>query len=153
MAVGRCWRRATARIPGFAPLREEDVLLVGARDLTPEQAAVLDDAALTWLPPARLRRPGEVAAALDALAERVDGLHFHVDLDVHDPSIAPANGYAAPDGLSAADVLEVLALAALRRPVVSATLASFDPDYDVDGRMLATGLELLEALAGAAGPN
>jgi arginase len=90
---------------------------------------------------------------LDALAGRVDVLHFHVDLDVHDPSIAPANGYAAPDGLSADDVLAVLALAAERLPVVSGTLASYDPAYDVEGRMLETGLNLLVALADAASPS
>jgi arginase len=152
MAVGRCWPQATARVPGFTPLREEDVLLVGARDLTPDQAAVLEGAALTWLPPDRVRRPGEVAAALDALAARVDVLHFHVDLDVHDPSIAPANGYAAPDGLSAAEVIEVLALAAERRPVVSGTLASWDPSLDVDHRMRDTALDLLAAIAAVAAP-
>ena len=153
MVVGRCWRAATARVPGFAPLPERDVVLVGARDLTAPQAEVLERSALTWLSPAQARDPDAVAAALDALAARVDVLHFHVDLDVHDPSIAPANGYAAPDGLAAEDVLRVLRLAADRVPVVSGTLASYDPSYDVDGRMRDTGLALLQALAGIATPG
>jgi arginase len=41
MVVGRCWRAATARLPGFAPVPEEDVILLGARDLTDEQGPCL----------------------------------------------------------------------------------------------------------------
>src|SRR5919206_542383 len=33
IAGGRCWA-AAARIPGFVPLPERDVVLLGARDLT-----------------------------------------------------------------------------------------------------------------------
>ncbi|MGY1720680.1 arginase family protein [Blastococcus sp. SYSU DS0552] len=152
MAVGRCWRGATARLPGFAPLPEDDVLLVGARDLTAEQTEVLAGSGLTWLRPEVARRPEAVAAALDALAARVEVVHFHVDLDVHDPSIAPANGYAAPDGLTAQEVLGVLRLAAERLSVVSGTLASFDPAYDPDGCMRAVALQLLTALAEVTAP-
>jgi arginase len=152
MAVGRAWRGATAGIPGFVPLDETDVLLVGARDLTHPQAAVLQRSGIGWLRPDDARRPSVVSSALDALASRVDVLHLHVDLDVHDPSIAPANGYAAPDGLSAGEVLDVLRLAAERRPVVSGTLASYDPAYDGDGRMRDTALDLLALLASVAAP-
>jgi arginase len=71
-----------------------------------------------------------------------------VDLDVYDPSIAPANGYAAPDGLLAADVLRIARQAAARVPVGSATLASYDPSYDPAGRLRDTALDLLETLPG-----
>ena len=152
IVVGRCWRALAAGVPGFAPLPERDVVLIGARDLSDAQADVLDRSALTWVRPDRARRPQDVAVALDRLAGRVDAVHFHVDLDVHDPSIAPANGYAAPGGLSAADVVQVLRLAAERVPVVSATLASYDPDHDVEHRMLGTALALLDAVAANATP-
>jgi arginase len=152
IVVGRCWRALAAGVPGFAPPAERDVVLIGARDLSAAQVEVLDRSRLTWLRPVEARRRADLAAALDDLAGRVDAVHFHVDLDVHDPSIAPANGYAAPDGLAAADVLRVLDLAAARVPVVSATLASYDPAYDVDDRMLETALALLEAVAAAGTP-
>ncbi|TYP84612.1 arginase family protein [Blastococcus xanthinilyticus] len=148
MVVGRCWQSLTATVPGFTPLAEHDVVLVGARDLSEAQARVLEASDVTWLRPAQARDPAAVAVALDALAARVDVLHVHVDLDVHDPSIAPANDYAAPDGLSAAEVRQVLHLAADRIPVTSAALASYDPAHDAHGRMRDTALELLEAIAG-----
>ncbi|MDP5183038.1 arginase family protein [Blastococcus sp. BMG 814] len=152
IAVGRCWTALAAGISGFRPLPERDVLLVGARDLTEAQLQVLHDSGVTWLPPARARVLRAVEDALDALATRVDAVHFHVDLDVHDPSIAPANTYAADDGLTAEQVRAVLAATAARMPVVSGALASWDPTCDVEGRMLATALDLLEAVAGAAVP-
>ena len=150
IAVGRCWRAAAARIPGFAPLPERDVVLLGARDVTEAQAAVLRRSGLTWLEPARARDPDLLTATLADLARRVDVVHLHVDLDVHDPSIAPANGYAAPGGLSAEEVRQVLRLAAAHLPVVSATLASWDPSYDVADRLRDTALALLEEIAGVA---
>lgn len=150
MMVGRCWRALAGDVPGFQPLPERDVVLVGARDLSEAQVAVLERSALTWLRPEQVRRPADLAGALDGLARRVDAVHFHVDLDVHDPSIAPANGYAAPDGLTAEEVLGVLLATAARLPVVSATLASYDPAYDIEDRMRTTALALLEQVAAVA---
>jgi arginase len=67
---------------------------------------------------------------------------------VHDPdAVAPANGYAVGDGLLAADVLRLVEQAAERLPVVSATLASWDPAHDRDGRVQEAALELLARLA------
>ena len=90
--------------------------------------------------------------ALDGLAGRVDVVHWHVDLDVYDPAIAPANGYAAPGGLSAGDVLDLFERTAAQLPVVSATLASYDPSYDGAGRLRDTALDLREAVAARATP-
>jgi arginase len=150
IAVGRCWTAAAAGIPGFAPLSEQDVVLVGARDLSTAQQDVVRASGLVWLPPAQARDPAAVGAALDELARRVDVVHVHVDLDVHDPSIAPANGYAAPDGLTGAQVRQVLHLAADRLPVVSGTVASWDPSLDIGHRMRDTALRLLEEIAAVA---
>ncbi|TQN43212.1 arginase [Blastococcus colisei] len=152
IAVGRCWAALAATIPGFRPLPESHVLLIGARDLSEDQRAVLLRSGVTWLPPAEARDPATLVAALEQLSARVDVVHFHVDLDVHDPSIAPANGYAAPDGLSAAEVRRVLRLTAAQLPVVSGTLASYDPAYDVEHRMRDTALDLLDDLAAVATP-
>jgi arginase len=153
IVVGRCWRALAATVPGFVPLSEEHVILIGARDLTVDQTAVLSRSVVRWLPPEQARAADALDAALGDLARRVDVVHFHVDLDVHDPSIAPANSYAAAGGLSAEEVLAVLRHIAVRLPVVSATLASYDPSYDVECRMRDTALALLEEIAAIATPG
>ncbi|MEX5721390.1 arginase family protein [Geodermatophilus maliterrae] len=152
IAVGRCWTALAAGIPGFAPLSERDVVLAGARDLTPAQQRTLRASDVTWLRPAQVRDAAAVEAALDGLVGRVDVVHWHVDLDVYDPSIAPANDYAAPGGLTVGEVLDLLERTAARLPVVSATLASYDPAHDPVGRLRATALDLLEQVAARAAP-
>jgi arginase len=151
MVVGWCWRAATATVPGFVPLPEEHVVLAGARDLDPPELEALPRSGIRWLPPAAARDGAVTAAALDELVARVDVVHLHVDLDVHDPSIAPANGYAAPDGLTAGEVQRIARQVAGRVRLGSATLAAYDPSYDPAGRMRETALDLLEVLAEVAG--
>lgn len=147
MAVGRCWRTLTSAVPGFTPLSERQVLLVGARSFDDAEQAALIASEVTWLPTAQARDPTAVHTALDVLVGAVDAVHFHVDLDVYDVSIAPANSYASLGGLLVDDVGEVLRQTAARLPVLSATLASYDPDFDPAGRMRETALDLLELLA------
>jgi arginase len=144
MSVGRCWTALTSAVPGFEPVPEGSVLLVGARSLDDAEEPALRGSDVTWLPPQRLQ---ELGRAVGALAERADVVHIHVDLDVHDPSIAPANSYATPDGLSAEQVRQVVSEVAARVPLASATLASYDPAYDPDGRMADTALALTAHLA------
>ena len=153
MLTGRCWRALAATVPGFRPVPETHALLVGGRDLDPQERVALDGSGLLWVPDARIREHGPVRAlgpALDALAGRVERVHRHIDLDIHDPGFAPANSYAAPGGLGPATVLEVVRLVAGRLPLAAGTLAAYDPGCDVEDRMLRVGLDLVELIAGLA---
>ncbi|MBT2483505.1 MULTISPECIES: arginase family protein [unclassified Microbacterium] len=152
MAVGRCWQAATGRIPGFRALPEENVIHIGARDLTEAQRLVLDASRVSVLSVGEATEPDALSAALEALVRRADVVHLHVDLDVYDPSIAPANDYAAPGGFSAEDVREIVARTASAVPVGSATLASYDPSLDPDGTLRETALGLLSHIAESARP-
>ncbi len=91
------------------------------------------------------------------LAAHVDALHLHVHLDVLDTAVGGANAYAVPGGLTDHELRAVVRAAADRLPVVSATLASWDPAHDVDHRVRDAGLDLLQeighALAGAGRPG
>src|SRR5206468_7952123 len=62
-----------------------------ARALDDAEEPALRASQVTWLPPVPARNPDAVHAAVEQLAADVDLVHVHVDLDVHDPSIAPAN--------------------------------------------------------------
>jgi arginase len=147
MVVGHCWTALTKTVPGFQPVPEDRVVLVGARSLDTAEEPALRRSSISWLAPRRARDVGSLRDAVDTLAGRVDVVHIHADVDVHDPSIAPANGYAAPDGLSAEQVQRVVRQVADRIPVASATLAAYDPAYDSEGRMRQTALALVALLA------
>ncbi len=158
LLTGRCWRPLAATLPGFAPVPDEAVALVGGHDLDDAETTLLRSSGLTWLPPARLRGDSRaVADVVAGLASHVDALHLHVDLDVLDTAVGGANAYAVPGGLTDHELRAVVRAAADRLPVVSATLASWDPAHDVDHRVRDAGLDLLQeighALAGAGRPG
>jgi len=145
--LGRCWTGLTSKIDGFAPVPEEHVLLAGARDLDPPERYYLERSRVLVAGPASVRSRGAVAERLDALASRVEGVYLHVDLDVHDPAEGRANAFAAPGGLSADEVRELVGEVAARIPITAAAITAYDPSCDEDGRMLAIALDLLQTIA------
>lgn len=139
--TGRCWPTLAAAIPGFAPVAEKSVILLGARDLDPLEAAALDASAVRVVPPAELRI--RLPAAIEDLRTGVSGpVYLHLDLDVMDPSEGPVNCYAAPGGLSRGDVEWAIGAIAHAVPVGAAALTALDPVADPAGRTLEAALIL-----------
>lgn len=147
MATGRCWRAATTTVPGFAPLDDDAVLLVGAHSLDDGEDALLRESGIVWLSTRDAHDSALPADAMRSWTSRVANAHVHIDLDVYDTSIAQANSFAAPGGLLADDVKRAVTAVAEHTAIVSATLASYDPRCDRDGRMCATALDVLALLA------
>ncbi len=154
MMGGRCWQALAGTVPGHEPLPDERAVLVGGHDLDPAERDLIDSSGLTWLSVADIRA-GHTGEVLDRVAAHADAVHIHVDLDVHDPSVAPANSYAVPGGLTPDEVRDTVTAAVERLPLASATIASWDPSRDVGDRMRDTGLALIELLGtlGQAAPS
>src|SRR5262249_18999278 len=115
--AGQCWRGLTATIPGFRPVSDANVVLVGARDVDTGEERLLASSRAVRVAAARMEADGAAAAldaALTALARRVSRVYLHIDLDVHEPSEARANQYAVPGGLSAGTVRELVRVVASR---------------------------------------
>jgi arginase len=150
MLTGRSWRALTSAATGSGPVADEAVLLVGGHSLEPAEQRILEQSRICVVTPdAVTGDPGRVAEAISRLAAGVDAIHVHVDLDVHDESVGRANAWAAPGGLEAAQVRTVIEAAAAQAPLSSATIASWDPQLDHDGRMTQVGLELVETIGRA----
>jgi arginase len=152
--TGRCWRALARSVPGFAPVPGSRVVLVGARDVSRAERAALAEAGVTWLPPDVLQgsAPAALARALDALAARgVRRAYVHVDLDVHDPADAPANGYQPPGGLAPAAVRAAVQSVRDRFEVAAAAITAYDPSCDPGDRGAEVALGLAPILVGGAG--
>lgn len=152
--TGRCWRALTASIPGFRAVSDVHVVLVGARDLDAAEETALAASRVTWVRSADVRAAGAPAAletSLATLTQRVSRVYLHIDLDVHDPAEARANQYAAPEGLSANAVRDVVQCVAHHLPIAAAALTAYDPTYDSEGRMLDVGMQLMQCIGEAAG--
>jgi arginase len=147
VATGRCWGRLAAEIPGFRPLSDGRVLHLGARDLDPEETALLTTGAIdavggqAWTGD---DGPAAVAVALDRLATRVDAVYLHVDLDVHDAGQVRTSPHGVPGGPGPSAVAEAVAATFARMPVVALGVTCYAPEVDTDGSGRAAALNVLE---------
>ena len=146
LVTGRCWGRMAASVPGFVPVAEENVVLVGGVDLDPPEAELLAVSGVTHLSPAEAVAGG-LAAALAPLARRTRQLYVHVDLDVLDGSEGRANEYAGGPGLSLDDLLALLGEAARHCRIAAAAATAYDPAYDPGGTICRAGLRVVGAVA------
>ena len=149
VATGRCFRPLAASISGFVPVAGHDAFLVGARDLDPDERTALESSDVGWVTVEAIRASG-AATALQPVLDRMRAsrVHVHVDLDVHDPALAPANEFAPEGGLTPREVQQAVRAIAAARPICSASLAAYDPSVDRGGRALQAGLDLIDLLVG-----
>ncbi len=150
IAVGHCWKNMAARVPGFSPVAEEDVVLVGARAIEPPEEERLAASDIAVVGADRIGRdgPGVLEAALDGLRGRVGRVYVHLDLDVLDPArVGKANQFAPEGGLGAEDLRTALGLVRERFSVAAAGIASYDPAFDAEGGILGAALACVGLLA------
>jgi arginase len=144
IATGRCWAPLAASIPGFRPVPDARICLIGTRDVDDAEAELLRTASIPAISPAHV--PDGLSAALDTLRAQTDTVYLHVDLDVLDPGEATANAFAAPDGLRLAQVLELVAAVRTRFRIGAAALTAYDPSYDADAHIPAAASAILDAI-------
>ena len=156
IAVGHCWRKMAEGVPGFSPVAEEDVVLAGTRDVQPAEEERLAASGVTVVGAGRLGREGlrALAAALDGLSPRVGRVYVHLDLDVLDPvRVGKANGFATAGGLDVEELLAAIGMIRGRFDVVAAGIASYDPSFDADGRVLGAALACAKTLTSSQTPG
>jgi arginase len=146
--TGRSWRELALTVPGFSPLPEESVCLIGARDLDPLEEGLLSESRVTLVPASEVRPA--LPRAISSIAGHVDGIHLHIDLDVLDASVARANSYAVGGGLTVEDMEFSLSLIGRELSIAGITLSAYDPAGDPDGRAAAAAIRLVLAAVRAA---
>jgi len=143
IAVGHCWTEMAGGVPGFTPVAEENVVLAGARAVEPSEEERLAASDVAVVGADRIGREGlrALEAALDGLEGRVGKVYVHLDLDVLDPAtVGKANQFAPEGGLSAEDLETALGMVRECFSVAAAGIASYDPAFDADGRVLGAAL-------------
>jgi arginase len=162
MLTGRAFPGAWAHLGG-TPLDDALALHAGGRDLDPAEADALSLSGITVVSGAELgyRGLGEaLAPALDEVCRHAGvnaplrwgrpPAHLHVDIDVLDPSIAPAVGFPSPGGLTIAELLAAVEMVTGRFSLRALSLTSFSPETADGGRTLNAGLAVLATAASAA---
>lgn len=146
-ATGRCWRNLTASVEGFRPVKEKNVVLIGARDLDSEERKLLESSEISWVPAATMRESG-VENALSGTLARLEPklIYLHIDLDVLDAGEASVNRFSSAGGLTVAELLQAVRVISSGRSVVAAAITAYDPLYDADGKAAAAGAALMNEL-------
>lgn len=153
IAVGHCWKAMAGAVPGFSPVPEENVVLAGIRDVDAAEKERLAASRITVVDAGSIEREGVrvLAEALDALRTRVGRIYVHLDLDVLDAKkVGRANVFASEGGLNAEDLEAALGLVRGRFEVAACGIASYDPTFDTNGRVMRTALSCVRVLTGHA---
>jgi arginase len=148
VALGWCWSQLTATVPGFIAVDPASVFLLGARDVDPLEARLIEEAAICTLAPSTMT-DSRIAAASASLSGDAVG-YIHCDLDVLDPKEGQANSFPVPGGLDAAAVIRMVKALSTSVPVAAAAVTAYAPEYDTDQRVCRAAFQIIEAIAGAA---
>jgi arginase len=154
MVTGRCWSSLAASVRGFTPIREENVILAGVRDLDVEEKRLLSLSKVSVLSSISEKKRDlheTLEPILKALSSRVQRIYLHIDMDVLDPEQATANHFATPGGFSVANLENAIRLIGDKFKVSAAAITAVDPSYDERSRTLQAGVRLMEALLSSPG--
>ncbi|HET6597810.1 MAG TPA: arginase family protein [Anaerolineales bacterium] len=153
IATGQCWKRLALSLPGFSPIPGTNILHIGGRDFDEGEREMLQETGATVLDSASIESRG-MRAALDSVMpdflRQVDEAHVHIDLDALNPKETPANGWLTEGGLHVDDISEAIQYIKEHLKVTSATVASFDPDYDIQGKTLQASFTLTKQILDSA---
>jgi arginase len=141
-----------ANLDGRGPLvRDDDVVILGHRDVSdPERCwgRPIFETAIRRHDLHALRQAGVRSTAAETVAmfrsHHLDGLWIHVDVDVLDSELMPAVDSPQPDGLSYAELSQLLESFLASGLVRGIQFTIFDPDLDPEGRY---ARELAQAIA------
>jgi arginase len=146
--TGRCWKQLTATIPGFQPVADERVCLVGARDIDPLEGRLLAESNVDVIAPNNIR--SALPRTLNSIGRHVERMYVHLDLDVLDADVAHANKFAVSGGLTIEDIEYALSQIAQTFRIAGVTLSAYDPAGDTDGAAGRAAIRLICSAAGFA---
>jgi arginase len=147
--TGRCWKQLTVTIPGFQPIADERVCLIGTRDVDSLEGRLLAESNVDVIEPRKIR--SDLARSLNSIGQHVDRMYVHLDLDVLDAEVAAANSFAVTGGLTIEDVEYALSQIAQNFQIAGVTLSAYDPAADTDGAAADAAIRIICTAAGFVG--
>jgi arginase len=139
--TGRCWTQLARTVPGFTPVADDRVCLIGTRDVDPLERDLLEASLVVVVDPRRLRT--KLGPALDKIRSRVEDIYVHLDLDVLDGAEARANSYSLSGGLTLEDAEYSLSEIRGRFRTAAVTLSAYDPNGDPNGLAAQAAIRLI----------
>ena len=137
--------------PLAAPVRPENICMMGIRSVDPAERAALASAGVVVHDMRAIDEQG-VAPLLDRFLQRVAAahgvLHVSFDVDFLDPDIAPGVGTTVPGGATFREAHLVMEMLHDSRLVTSLDLVELNPFLDERGRTALLMVDLVASLMG-----
>ncbi|HBE76973.1 MAG TPA: hypothetical protein DDW65_04215 [Firmicutes bacterium] len=151
MATGRCWQSLLQQqIPGYKPVPECNVIQVGALDLDLAEKSGFEKAGIpvvTNISSDTRAFISHFQQVLYNLANRVQDVYIHIDMDVLETGDAKANHFAVSGGLRVETVINCLGMIKEKFTIAGCGIASLDPAFDNKSQIvLNDGIKLIKAL-------
>ena len=135
--------------PGLK-VKPEHVVLVGTRDLDPQEREMLRQSGCTVFTMREIDEVGINAVLRQAVArfDHLARIHLSLDLDVMDPIEAPGVGTPSPGGLTYREGQLIMEMLADTRKVQSVDIVEINPILDIQNRTAQVAVNLLASLFG-----
>lgn len=131
-------------------LKPEDVVMIGIRDLDPEERGRLRESGITVYTMRDIDERGIGAVTREALArlEQHDRLHVSLDMDAVDPQGAPGVGTPVPGGLTCREAQLLMEIVADSGRCCALDIVEINPILDRHNRTARLAVELAASLFG-----
>ena len=145
MATGQCWKSLLKTIPGFEPVLDERIILVGAIDLDRAEEERFSRSEITVVAPFGLDADGAnvFEKSLLKLKQQVDSVYLHIDMDILDFDGVYANHLQISGGMLPDTLKKAISMIKAHFTIAACTIASYDPANDSDGRVAAVGIQII----------
>jgi arginase len=147
LLTNQCWKNLLSIHKLNTSLTGKHVCLIGARDLSEYEKDFISANGIKHVTVEEVKEPNYPSVKVACLKLRQSGVkrfHLHFDVDVVDPLTATANSYAVSNGLNKDDVTKIINYIISEFRVSSLTIASYDPSFDNNDKMLDIIQELVE---------
>ncbi len=137
------------QLGGLMPkIRPENAVLIGARDLDPDEQALIDATGVKVFTMADVEERGIRTIVEEAIALASDGtagIHLSFDMDVLDPREAPGVGSPVHDGMTAREARQAFKLIGRSGHLRSIDMVEVDPLLDTRNESARLAVELIAA--------
>jgi arginase len=144
IACGKCWKSISTNDPLYHIIPEDQVVLVGARDIDPEEAQTLKAGKIKFITSDTVRSNNYTIPEMNR--SLLKKLYIHFDADVIDESIGQANQFAAPKGLLATEIINIFRWSAANFDIQAVAVTAYNPEYDSNGSICKVIREAIAAL-------
>lgn len=145
LLLSKCWQNLLSSLKLNNSLQGENIVLAGARDLSEHEKNFIQVNNIRHITVEENRKNKNAikAACVEFVKSGIEKIHLHIDADVIDPSVAVANSYVVEKGFNKEEITEIINSCGAMLPFTSLTIASYDPLFDTDKRMLKIIQELI----------